>query len=85
MPNYKLHYFNLKGRAEVIRLILAHGNFAYEDVRIERGDWLNQKPSKEYIVFNFDYITCFYRVYIILIYAYHQTVDRIPVWSSSCA
>jgi hypothetical protein len=31
---FKLHYFNLRGRAEVIRLIFALKNVKYEDYRV---------------------------------------------------
>lgn len=43
MVNYKLHYFNGRGRAEISRLILAAAGVNYEDVRIE--DWPNAKAD----------------------------------------
>ena len=46
MPNYKLYYFNMKGRAELARLILAYAGIEFEDVRYERDEWLQHKPSK---------------------------------------
>lgn len=46
MPQYKLIYFNSRGKAEVIRLIFAEAAIPYEDVRIERSDWPNFKQSK---------------------------------------
>ncbi|CAF0759182.1 unnamed protein product, partial [Didymodactylos carnosus] len=39
MTTYKLHYFNGRGRAEVIRLIFAQAGQKYEDIRIERANW----------------------------------------------
>ena len=42
----KLIYFNLKGRAELARLILAQAEVGYEDCRISREEWQTVKPSK---------------------------------------
>lgn len=46
MPNYKLIYFNMRGRAEIIRYIFAYLDIKYEDHRIEQADWPAIKPSK---------------------------------------
>ncbi|CAF1112738.1 unnamed protein product [Rotaria magnacalcarata] len=40
---YKLFYFNIRARAEVSRLIFAAAGQKFEDVRIERNDWLSNK------------------------------------------
>ena len=45
----KLYYFNLRGRAELSRLILAQGGADYEDTRIEKEDWPKLKPSKSIV------------------------------------
>jgi len=45
MPTYKLHYFNLRGRAELARLILAYANVEYEDFRIPSEEWPKHKPN----------------------------------------
>ena len=45
-PKYKLTYFNLKARAEPIRLALAAAGVQYEDVRIKFEDWPKIKGSK---------------------------------------
>ena len=42
---YKLIYFNARGKAEGIRFILAAGDQKYEDFRFEREQWPNLKPS----------------------------------------
>ena len=42
----KLIYFNLKGRAELARLILAQAEVEYEDCRINKEEWQSLKPSK---------------------------------------
>ncbi|XP_063142720.1 hematopoietic prostaglandin D synthase isoform X3 [Rattus norvegicus] len=45
MPNYKLLYFNMRGRAEIIRYIFAYLDIKYEDHRIEQADWPKIKPN----------------------------------------
>ncbi|XP_072016300.1 hematopoietic prostaglandin D synthase-like [Amphiura filiformis] len=45
MPNYKLIYFNAKGRAEFARLLFAQAGVAYEDHRIEGANWPALKPT----------------------------------------
>jgi len=45
MPNYKLTYFNGKGRAETIRLCFAAAGIKYEDFRLEKADWPALKPK----------------------------------------
>jgi len=45
MPSYKLTYFNLRGRAEVARWILAYAGVEYDDHRIIREDWPAMKPT----------------------------------------
>ncbi|XP_075057762.1 hematopoietic prostaglandin D synthase [Mixophyes fleayi] len=45
MPNYKLTYFNFKGRGEIIRFLLAYTNTEFEDHRIEYNDWAQHKSS----------------------------------------
>jgi len=44
--SYRLTYFNGRGRAELIRMIFAQAGVAYEDVRIERAEWPQLKPSE---------------------------------------
>ncbi|XP_010641992.1 hematopoietic prostaglandin D synthase [Fukomys damarensis] len=45
MPNYKLMYFNMRGRAEIIRYIFAYLDIKYEDHRIEEADWPEIKST----------------------------------------
>ena len=45
----KLRYFNLRGRAELIRLILAYAEFEYEDWRIEFNEAWNEKKKGKLI------------------------------------
>merc|ERR1712018_760574 len=46
MPNkIKLTYFNVRGRAEVSRLMLAHKGVDYEDCRITGEQWKELKPK----------------------------------------
>ena len=51
MPHYKLHYFNLKGRAELARLILKQSGVEFEDVRFERSEWPALKSSMKKSLF----------------------------------
>ncbi|VEN56111.1 unnamed protein product [Callosobruchus maculatus] len=44
-PVYKVHYFDIHGRAEPIRWLLTYGNLKYEDVRYSSEDWAKFKPS----------------------------------------
>jgi glutathione S-transferase len=45
MAEYKLYYFNSKGRAEVARYIFALADQQYEDIRFEKEDWPNHKAN----------------------------------------
>ncbi|XP_054019319.1 hematopoietic prostaglandin D synthase isoform X2 [Dryobates pubescens] len=45
MPQYKLTYFNLRGRAEISRYLFEYSGKKYEDHRIEMADWPKIKPS----------------------------------------
>jgi glutathione S-transferase len=45
MPSYKLTYFNIRGRGEWLRLILAQAKVPYEDKRVEFRDWNDTKPT----------------------------------------
>jgi len=45
MPNYKLTYFNSRGKAETIRMLFAEANVQYEDNRLDRANWPNLKPT----------------------------------------
>ena len=52
-PKVKLTYFNLRGRAEPTRLLLAYGGIEYEDCRVTPGfedptEWMALKPKTPY-------------------------------------
>nr|AAB63382.1 28 kDa glutathione-S transferase [Paragonimus westermani] len=44
-PKYKLTYFNARGRAELIRMVLHAAELEFEDHRIEMSDWPAIKPT----------------------------------------
>lgn len=46
MAKYTLHYFNLRGRAELSRLIFAAAGVEYTDHRMTGAEWQELKPSK---------------------------------------
>lgn len=43
----KLHYFDMPGRGEPIRLLLTHAKIPFEDYRIPFSNWLAVKPTYE--------------------------------------
>lgn len=45
MVNYKLYYFNMKGRGELIRLLFAASGQKYDDFRIGQNDWPEYKSK----------------------------------------
>ncbi|XP_060563628.1 S-crystallin SL11-like isoform X1 [Ruditapes philippinarum] len=45
MSEIKLTYFNGRGRAEVIRLVLAVAGKKFEDVRLDFGKWAEEKKN----------------------------------------
>jgi glutathione S-transferase len=45
MPQYTLHYFDLRGRAEISRLIMNAAGIPYTEKRIQFQDWPAIKPT----------------------------------------
>lgn len=45
MVHYKVHYFNLRGRGEIIRLVLTAAGVEFEDRRVEFSEWPSLKPN----------------------------------------
>lgn len=45
MAEYKLVYLNYRGRAELIRFILAYAGVKYEDSRIDPEKWPEMRPG----------------------------------------
>ena len=48
MASYKLTYFNVKGRAELMRFIFAQAGVQYEDNRVAGEEWQTFKPTTPY-------------------------------------
>ena len=52
MPQYKLNYFEVRGRAEVCRLIFAQAGQEFIDHRFNGEKWrAEEKPDCEYAIF----------------------------------
>ena len=47
-PKVKLTYFNLRGRAEPTRMLLAYGGIEFEDCRVANEGWMSLKPKTPY-------------------------------------
>ena len=47
IPQYKLTYFNMMGRAEPIRLIFAQAHVNYQDIRLDREQFAAIKQSNQ--------------------------------------
>lgn len=45
MVEYKLYYFNIRGRAELIRILFAAAGQKYEDIRFEKDNWAEYKAK----------------------------------------
>ena len=45
MPTYKLTYFNVRSRAEPIRLMFAFAGVEYDDIRVGKEEWAKMKPA----------------------------------------
>ncbi|XP_041346664.1 glutathione S-transferase-like [Gigantopelta aegis] len=45
MPTYKLTYFDIRGRGELIRMLFVLSGKEYEDKRVQFADWPKLKPT----------------------------------------
>nr|UOU03288.1 glutathione S-transferase sigma 1-2 [Brachionus rubens] len=45
MVEYKLYYFNFRGRGELVRLLFAAAGKEYDDIRFEKEQWHEYKPK----------------------------------------
>ena len=45
MVNYKLYYFDARGRAELSRMLFAIAHVEYEDIRVEVDEWAKMKSG----------------------------------------
>ncbi len=46
--SYKLTYFDVQGRAELIRMLLRFGNVEFEDVRVDYPQWVQSTGKPKY-------------------------------------
>ena len=49
MSAYKLTYFQLRGKAEAIRMTFAVAGVDFEDVRVSLDDWVSKLKYCEYV------------------------------------
>jgi hypothetical protein len=61
MSQYKLIYFNLRGRGEVARLIFTYACQEFEDYRVKSKDWPKYKPTTP-VIFIFKKIIIFFYI-----------------------
>ena len=47
MPQYKVNYFDARGRAELIRLIFVEAGKEFVDNRFKREQWLKEKEDSK--------------------------------------
>ena len=47
-PKVQLMYFDIRARAEIVRIMLNYGGIEFEDKRIQNADWPMVKPSMLY-------------------------------------
>ena len=78
MPHFKLHYFNLRGRGQILRLIFAVADVPFEDYRISPAQWFPEGGLKTSMVIDIEIniYTVYTRIYsiytvqfMILVYA----------------
>ena len=48
MPQYKLTYFTLRGKAEAIRMVFSVAGVEFEDVRFSLDEWFTKYKHCEY-------------------------------------
>ena len=63
MPNYTLHYFNGRGRAEILRMMMAMAGVKYMDKRYEFSDWDRCRNGKKPLFVN-HYFYFYYNSFI---------------------
>ena len=77
MPPFKLTYFNGRGRAEVIRYIMAYAGFKYEDNRIdEQSEWPEFKPSETFAILNDSYLLIIKDVHFLLFFLFKLFIQH---------
>ena len=47
MPKYRLNYFDVRGLAEISRLILTQGGQEFDDHRFSREQWPEEKTDSK--------------------------------------
>lgn len=46
MASYRLHYFDVRGRAEIVRMLFKLAQVEFEDIRVTESEWTRVKLGK---------------------------------------
>lgn len=46
MASYRLHYFDVRGRAEIVRMLFKLAQVEFEDIRVTESEWPRVKLGK---------------------------------------
>lgn len=79
-PKYRLIYYPLRGRGELVRLLFAHLQISYEDARIDPSDWATSKPGNNLSV------KCKCMVNFVkhfMFYCHCKFIIRFPIWCAT--
>lgn len=50
MASYRLHYFDVRGRGEIVRMLFKLAQVEFEDIRVTQGEWTDVKHGKFVVV-----------------------------------
>lgn len=66
--SYKLLYFNIGGRGEVLRVVLRHAGVEFEDKIITFDEWPQYKNNRKFTNYlGYNCICFFYYVFLIIL------------------
>ena len=63
MPQYRVNYFDVRGLAEIIRLILTQAGQEFVDHRFSKEEWPAEKANSMLLVWKFSCVcVCLYYI-----------------------